>query len=294
MRDRRGWQAILGGLLYWALIGLLCLLLAGSVVQVDGMAAAQNPEPLTRMVYIPYYVSQPRAKLGLSGGTTAQTAVLGGSWLYNWGSWGQSTEAVQFVPMIWGADNVGVPVPSDAVWLLGFNEPDGQSLVATQRGAELWREIERLYPDKRLASPAPSHLDPGWLKRMRLAYITRYGEPPRFDALCAHSYRDTAAGIIADVRIYLDWAEAWGVPEVWLTEFAILPGWNPAWRYELETLLAWLEAEPRVTRYSPFIGHLDVPHWTWPTSDPLLNPSLFTEAGGLVLTDIGRAYARRN
>lgn len=293
MRDDRGWRSILGGLLYWALIGLLCLLLAGSVVQVDE-AAAQNPEPLTRMVYIPYYVSQPRAKLGLSGGTTAQTAVLGGSWYYAWGPNGRSTDGVEFVPMIWGEATMTATVQTDAVWLLGFNEPDGQSLVPPERAAELWRQLEAMHPERKLASPGPSHLDPGWLKRMRTAYITEYGEPPRFDALCAHSYRATANEVIADLRIYLDWAEAWGVPEVWLTEFAVLPGWSgPGWEYELRTLLAWLEAEPRITRYSPFVGHLDVPHWTWPTSDPLLNPSLFTEAGGLVLTDVGRAYAGR-
>jgi hypothetical protein len=251
--------------------------------------------PLVFRLYIPQYHAQAPVKLGLSGASAEQAAAIGGNWYYNWGTYGRSTEDVEFVPMIWGEREMTATIPVGTRWLLGFNEPDGQSLVTPERAAELWRQLEATHPDRKLASPGPSHLDPGWLKRMRSAYITRYGEPPRFDALCAHSYRATAAEIMADVRIYLDWAEAWGVPEVWLTEFAILPGWSgPGWERELRTLLAWLDSEPRITRYSPFIGHLDIPHWSWPTDDPLLDPSLFTAQGGLVLTEIGRVYAGRN
>lgn len=246
-------------------------------------------------IYLPFYVSQPRAKLGLSGGTAAQAEALGGSWLYNWSPWGQSTEAVQFVPMIWGTATMTATVPTDAAWLMGFNEPDGQSLITPERAAELWRELERRYPGVKLASPAPSHLDPAWLVRFRNAYIGRYGAPPRLDALAFHGYFATAEELIALAEQYLAWADAWGVSEVWCTEYAFLPGWSgDAWAWETAEWLGWVARTPRLTRHSPFIGHLDIPHWSWPTSDPLLDPSLFTETGGVVLTEIGRAYAGRN
>lgn len=267
---------------------------AAAVVCVGAGRVQAEAPGMRYQVFLPQYHIAAMAKLGVSGATPEQVDALGGSWYYAWGPNGRSTDGVEFVPMIWGEANMTATVSAGA-WLMGFNEPDGQSLITPERAAELWRQLEAMHPDRKLASPGPSHLDPGWLKRMRAAYIMRYGEPPRFDALCAHSYRATANEVIADLRIYLDWAEAWGVPEVWLTEFAVLPGWSgPGWEYELRTLLAYLEAEPRITRYSPFVGYLDIPHWTWPTSDPLLDPSLFTQAGGLVLTDVGRAYARRN
>ena len=277
----------------WWRVLVLCAAVVGCCCA--GSVQAEEAGPLVFRLYVPQYHIQPAPKLGVSGASTAQVEALGGSWVYWWGPTGHGTSDVEFVPMVWGPNNIGAEVPQEARWLLGFNEPDLQDDLDPRMadGAGLWRDVERLYPDKMLVSPAPSHLDPGWLKRMRADYILRYGEPPRFDALAAHSYHGTADEIIADLRIYLDWADEWCVHQVWLTEFAILPGWNPAWQYELEKLLRWLEAEPRITRYSPFVGYLEIPHWSWPTDDQRLNPSLFTAAGGVVLTDVGRVYADR-
>jgi len=255
---------------------------------------AQNAEPVVFRLYVPQFYAAPPVKFGLSGATAEQTVAIGGNWYYNWGTQGRSTDDVEYVPMIWGAEHMGDVVPRGSRWLLGFNEPDGQSLVSPERAAELWRELERRYPGVKLAAPAPSHLDPAWLVRFRNAYIGKYGAPPRLDALAFHGYFPTAEQLIALAEQYLAWADAWGVPEVWCTEYAFLPGWSgDAWAWETAEWLGWVARTPRLTRHSPFIGHLDIPHWSWPTSDPLLDPSLFTEAGGLVLTDVGRVYAGR-
>lgn len=245
-------------------------------------------------VFLPQFYTTVTPKFGLSGSSALQTEAIGGSWFYYWGPQGQGTDSVEFVPMILGPSNIGDKIISNGQWLLGFNEPDlqQQADIRLEDSPYLWKQIEELYPNKKLGSPAPSHLDIQWLECMRNAYIAIYGIPPRFDALIAHSYRATADETIADLQIYIRWAKEWGVKEVWLTEFAFLPGWNSNYKQEIEKFIKWAENEPILTRYSPFIAYIEPNHWSWPTDNPLLNLSLFTMSGGLEFTELGKLYAK--
>lgn len=99
---------------------------------------------------------------------------------------------------------------------------------------------------------------------------------------------------IALIEHYKGLAEGWGVKEGWLTEFAYTPeACGAGWRDELEKLVTYLDSEPWITRYAPYVSVQDCTDGTWDCA-VAGDPSLFTEAGGVVLTEIGRAYAGRN
>lgn len=246
--------------------------------------------------YVPQYAAPAPVKLGLGGGQPLQARALGGSWLYDWSSQPTGDEFTEAVPMLWGAASVGLPLGGNSRWLLGFNEPDRpeQANLTPERAAVLWRQVEERYPDRQLVSPAPSDRDIWWLARMRAAYTELYGRDPRFDALACHCYRQTAAECIMLVRQFVTWAHEWGVTGgVWVTEFAFIPAWTPAGttaEREARQFVAYLDAEPWVTRYAPFIGWLEPGVWYWPDCNPAANPSLFRGERSLELTTAGRWY----
>lgn len=280
---------------------LVLLVMVGCVGLPAGLPAARTfASPVgaagsrTYRTYLPLWIESGN-KLGL-GGCPGSCEVLGCSWCYSWlpdpGTWAGVDH--ERVPMIWGRNDVGATVGGNSVWLMGFNEPDlsGQANLSTGTAAVLWREIERLYPERKLVAPAPSDVWPGWIDAMRYAYFARYGSWPRFDALAFHCYKPTANECIAIGRQFVAWARAWGVREVWCTEFAFLPAWTADAEGEARRFVAWLEGEPLVTRYAPFVSYIDFsagPPWWWPWAGP--DPSVLTETGEL--TAIGRWYARR-
>lgn len=194
--------------------------------------------------------------------------------------------------MLWGRDDVGAVVGGSSQWLMGFNEPDlaGQANLSTGAAAVLWREVERLYPDRLLVAPAPSDVWPGWLPAWRYAYFSRYGAWPRVDALAFHCYRPATECITLGQQ-FVSWARAWGVREAWATEFAFVPAWYVDPESEARRLVAWLEGEPMITRYAPFVSYVEPGVWWWPDTRPEANPSVL-EADGVTLTAIGRWYAR--
>lgn len=86
-------------------------------------------------------------------------------------------------------------------------------------------------------------------------------------------------------------AQAWGIGEVWCTEFAFVPAWVADAEGEARRFVGWLEGEPRVTRYAPFVSYIRGGEDYWPDTRPEANPSVFA-ADGATLTDVGRWYAR--
>ena len=158
------------------LLLVLWLLLSGSV------HADTDTPPMPRQRYTLYFPmwQQPAlaGKLGLAGGTVAQANALGASWMYDWSATPPTAEyGIESVPMIGNADRVAYDLGGNSVWILGFNEPDlaVQSNITPEYAAQLWRQIETRYPQRKLVSPAVSDPDSGWLLRFRLAYYTEYG-----------------------------------------------------------------------------------------------------------------------
>lgn len=235
----------------------------------------------------------PPTKLGIAGATPAQVKALGGSWYYNFGPTSQGDWGVEAVPMIPGSD-VPQKVGGNSDYILGMNEPDksGASNLTPEQGAQIWRKIELTFPNKRLISPGPSHENADWLVRFRDAYKAAYGRWPRLDGLAMHCYIVEPGGCIALGQRYVEWARAWGVPEIWVTEFAYLPKWAPNAEGQARDFVAWMEAEPLVKRYSPWTAYIKGGEAYWPHTDPAANPSLFAASDSTELTAMGWWYKR--
>lgn len=275
------------------LLAMLAVLAAGW----DATAVATLPEARTFVspvsvrggyrYYIPLW-AKPLNKLGLAG-CPATCQALGCAWCYSWGPEPGGTPDAETVPMLWGANDVGKALGGNSPWLLGFNEPDvaTQANITPDAAAGLWRAIEARYPDKKLVAPAPSMEGVNWLPEFRAAYITRYDAAPRLDALAFHCYWRLDYCLAVGQQV-LAWAEAWGVPEVWATEFAFVPAWNANAEADARAFMAWLRAQPRITHIAPFVSYLEPGIWYWPDTRPEADPSLLTADGQL--TEIGTWY----
>jgi hypothetical protein len=281
-------------------LALLALLAAGCAKSGPG------PIPSERRGQWTYFVplalgGRDMPGVGLTYRRCEDAAAVGARWQYGWTPQPAACEGVEDVPMVWGRDAVGAPVTGDSLWLMGFNEPDraNQADLSPAEAAVLWRTVETAYPDRKLVAPAPSHVDVAWLERFRAAYVLRWGQAPRLDALAAHCYRATAAECMATVGWYITQAQAWGVGEVWVTEFAFLPCWyggGPAGEEralaEAGAFVTWLRAQPKVTRWAWFASRIEGTEW-WAERDPACNSALLragpTQAGlaGADLTGFG-------
>lgn len=182
-----------------------------------GLAVASAETATT--IYMPL-VTATRSKIGIAPGgyVTGDLELLNAAWSYRWNN-EVFSDTIDWVDMIWGARYMNVPVHSNII--LGFNEPDrpDQANLDPLAAAQLWRQIETRYPDKRLISPAP--VDAAWLWRMVDEYMALYGAQPRFDGIAVHYYRDSDDA--PQVSAYLQQrradaiAHGYTVP-LWLTE----------------------------------------------------------------------------
>ena len=86
-----------------------------------------------------------------------------------------------FVPMIWGYhednpwhDDESDPVAAKYHTILGFNEPNhaDQSDIDPETAAAAWIEIQEMYPDRILVSPAPAGGNTVWFNKFFEVLIT--------------------------------------------------------------------------------------------------------------------------
>ena len=217
-------------------------------------------------------------------------SMVGATWHYNWGPTPPQCEDVEAVPMIGCMRHIerlrqGAEIASASQYVLGFNEPDlGDNHLPPEQVAVLWHELEGYFPTKRLISPVPSHYHPEWLAKFYDAYRVIYGYPPRLDGLAIHCYLD-AARCQTIIEQIVSYADAWDVPEVWVTEFAPMVGTDRI--AEARTLIAWMEAQPKVTRYAWFPSGAHGDEW-WASDKMYLVDRSGTSP---TLTDWGAMYA---
>lgn len=220
---------------------------------------------------------------------------IGGSWYYSWRREPTICKDVEAVPMLWDEASVDKEIGGNSDWLLGFNEPDlpTQANITPTLAAELWHEIERVYPDKRLVSP--SVLSLAWLNEWYGACRVLYGRAPRLDAIAVHCYGAwTAAGgamtCIDTLGRFVDWAKAHDVPEVWITEYAFLPCWSegePGSIEFMDAMQTYFKSEPAITRHAWFqLSYEGRESWSWGSH---CNTSLIDFKSG-ELTPLGVAY----
>merc|ERR1719348_1847059 len=113
------------------------------------------------------------------------------SWWYNWhvepnhhhdgwchcpatnDSCGEPPAQLDFIPMVWGYheegnhnhhDDINDPVDEMYPIILGFNEPnkEDQSDMSPEEAASHWLELQEMYPDRILVSPAPAGGNTNW------------------------------------------------------------------------------------------------------------------------------------
>jgi hypothetical protein len=133
-------------------------------------------------------------------------------------------------------------------YFLGWNEPDLNPNVTLAAAATKWKTVVESNASIVPVSPGPSHIHPEWLLNWRNQYITTWGVPPALGALAIHCYGTpaTCQNVVSQV---IGYADAWGIPEVWVTEFAFTPAWSSTWEKDAETFIAWMEAQPKIKYY---------------------------------------------
>jgi len=196
------------------------------------------------------------------------------SWWYNWHTepnhehteWchcpasndtcGTAPSQPSFVPMIWGyhedapwhsdeQDIVGEEYPI----VLGFNEPNhaDQSNLSPQEAAQGWMEIQELYPDKLLVSPAPAGGNTHWFDEF---FEVCEALGCRVDYLATHDYQGDVDKVMSGLENLYN---RYGL-KIWLTEFAKCCTTDVSEVEEFaRAIIPRLEAAPFVYRYSWFI-----------------------------------------
>ncbi|HET6531928.1 MAG TPA: glycosyl hydrolase, partial [Actinoplanes sp.] len=183
------------------------------------------PEPVTRA----------SAKKGVGvwrfNGAEAALADVGAGWYYTWAPNDNGVPGpagVEFVPMIWGAQNVTDATLAEAKRegdgvLLGFNEPDlaGQANMSVAEALAAWPELERT--GMRLGSPAVAFgadTEGGWLDRFMTGAEDR---GLRVDFLTLHWYgSDFSDAAVGHFLGYVDAVHRkYGKP-IWVTEYGLM------------------------------------------------------------------------
>jgi len=195
------------------------------------------------------------------------------SWWYNWhtrpnheledhctcasaADCGPEPDTPAFIPMIWGYqeedwwhDDESDPVAEKYPIILGFNEPNhaDQSDLSPDVAAAGWMEVQELYPDRILVSPAPAGGNTHWFDQFFQA-CEALG--CRIDYLATHDYDGHVNKVMERLE---DLYNRYGL-RIWLTEFAKCCTRDQA---AVETfaraIIPRLEAADYVYRYSWFI-----------------------------------------
>ncbi|BCJ41782.1 sigma-70 family RNA polymerase sigma factor [Actinoplanes ianthinogenes] len=163
-------------------------------------------------------------------GSTAALKNVGAGWYYDWAP--QNDEipgpaGVEFVPMIWGKQNVTSATLKQAKAegdvLLGFNEPDmgGQANMSVEDALAAWPQLEAT--GMRLVSPAVAYggdTAGGWLDRFMTGAKAK---GLRVDAIALHWYgSDFSAAAVDQFLGYVDAVhKRYGKP-IWITEFGLM------------------------------------------------------------------------
>jgi hypothetical protein len=241
-------------------------------------------------VYIPIVQVPAMQGAGATYGDCERIKKSGIDWVYDWSS-NPPNCGIERVAMIYGSN---IPIDINTEWILGFNEPElkSQSNITPTQGAILWREIEQVYPDKKLVSPSASI---AWLTQWYSDYVNLYGRPPKMDVVGSHCYGpwnvNTAVGTCkSGAENIVRWAKTRGINEVWITEFAMLPCWSGGESDSVEfmkQMIEYYKEKELITRWAWFqTSYIGNEPWSF---GPYCNTSLVDFYSG-ELTEIGKAY----
>ncbi|AEV87534.1 RNA polymerase subunit sigma [Actinoplanes sp. SE50] len=163
-------------------------------------------------------------------GSAAALKDVRAGWYYDWAAQNDDVPGptgVEFVPMIWGRQNVtGATLrqaKSEGRVLLGFNEPDmgGQANMSVEDALAAWPQLQAT--GMRLVSPAVAYggdTAGGWLDRFMAGAEAK---KLRVDAIALHWYgSDFSAAAVSQFLGYVDAVhQRYGKP-IWITEFGLM------------------------------------------------------------------------
>ncbi len=203
----------------------------------------------------------PKKGVALTYDYCQDVQIMGATWAYDWTVTPPECVDVERIPMIETAGNMNQTLGGNSIWIMGFNEPDLRGLPYND-AAVYWHQIEQANPTRKLLSPAPSGSTSGlaWLVNFRDAYITFYANPPRLDGLAAHCYKWYSFQCVELIQSFIDQANAWGVSEVWVTEFSFSPTSpsSPSGALqEQQTFINWMISQPKIKRYAWFASRIN-------------------------------------
>ena len=173
--------------------------------------------------------------IGMWSSPTAQASLAASrvSWYYDWTPNQQTVlpgggppPGVEFVPMVWGAEDVTparlAMAQALGTTLLGFNEPDrhDQANMSVEQALALWPQL--VATGIRLGSPVAAELP--WLQQFMSGARER---GYRVDFVCLHWYGPDAAtwasgAAVQELRDFLVAAHDQFKLPIWLTEFALV------------------------------------------------------------------------
>ena len=220
--------------------------------------------------FLPLIFASPLLKKGVAltyyQGYCQDVALMNASWEYAWVNGPPNCPGVENVPMIWDEVYVNWPLGGNSDWIMGFNEPDQplQADLTGQQAAELWYQIEQMYPTRKLLSPATLAVTTTWIVSFRDAYISTYGTPPRLDGLALHCFAWTSSECVNRTQEYINLANSWGIPEIWVTEFSFAtnsPSSPSGSLQEMQTFINWMVSQPKITRYAWYGSRIQGNEW---------------------------------
>lgn len=221
----------------------------------------------------------PKKGVALTYDFCEDVATMGATWTYDWTTTPPVCPDRERIPMIETASDWDKTLGGNSNWIMGFNEPDLRGFSPSD-AAIYWRLIEQKYPTRKLLSPAPSGSMSGlaWLVNFRNAYISFYATSPRLDGLGAHCYKWYSFQCVELIQSFIDQANAWGVPEVWVTEFSFSPTdpSSPSGALqEQQTFINWMVNDPKIKRHAWFASRINGNEpWSLPTHvTPLIDSS---------------------
>jgi O-glycosyl hydrolase len=192
--------------------------------------------------------------------------------------------------MIWGGSfdvsKLSTQVPTDAKYLLTFNEPNfgSQANLTPQAAAALWPQIEAFAKSRglKIVSPAVNYCGGSCNETDPYVWLADFFaacQGCQVDYVAVHWYACYQSALTSYVQKF----ETQFGKQLWLTEFSCLDGSLPATAANEQTYMTQaveaLEADPIIFRYSWFTGR--------DTGSPAVN--LLGAASGS-LTPLGQAY----